>query len=348
MPVTIKDVAERANVSISTVSAVVNDSKYVSPRLRAQVERAIEELGYIPSRVGRALSSKRSSMIAHMIPAIANPFFAALIQAAESAAFHNGYNLLVCSSEGDPAKMRQHQEFLLGAGVDGVLISPSTRLPLEDQCAPFIERGIPVVVVAGSLAPPGVDAVLSDNERGIRQLTQYLIDLGHTRIAYLGRRDSKSSEMRREAIATCMAEAGLELRAEMCRAAAPYVEFQATYHLARSLIMSRPRPTAIMCYNDSLAMGVLQACYDLGLRVPQDLSVTGFDDSLGHLTSPPLTTLAVPAATMGRLAIDILMGRVNARGREKESSPPERHVYEPELIVRASTGPAPAAAAGRS
>ena len=340
MAVTIKDVAERAKVSISTVSAVVNDSKYVSPGLRTKVEQAIEELGYIPSRVGRALSSRRTSMLAHIIPTIANPFFAALIQAAESAAFQSGYNLMVCSSEGSPTKVRQYQEFLIGAGVDGVIVSPTTRMSLEDQCAPLLERGIPVVITAGSRGLPGVDAVISDDTKGLRQLTQYMLDLGHTRIAYLGRRQSQSSEERRQAIAACMADAGLTLPEEWCKAAAPYTEFQATYHLAKALISANPRPTAIMCYNDALAMGVLQSCYDLGLRVPQDLSVTGFDDSLGHLTSPPLTTLSIPAATMGRLAIDVLLSRVNAKEQEGESRTPEHHVFDPELIVRASTGPA--------
>lgn len=348
MAVTIRDVARKAGVSISTVSAVINGTKYVSPKLRRAVEEAIEELGYIPSLLGRALSSKRSSMLAYVIPTVTNPFFSSMIQTVESNAFRNGLGLIVCSSEEEEEKAEQYEAFLVGAHVDGVLISPLSTRSVEEQCRPFLERKIPVVVLAGSRTAPGVDCVILDDASGMERMVRYLLDLGHRRIAFVGRQGSYSSKTRLDAVRKVLASAGLSLPDQylaLIPARAKFMPPTEAYRQVKALLTRPDPPTALVCHNDAVAMGALQACYDLGLHVPGDVTVTGFDDTLALASSPPLTTLRVPVEQMAELATELLLARINAAQREGASPPPVVHVFEPELVVRASSG-APKAAVG--
>lgn len=341
MAVTIRDVAKRAGVSISTVSAVINGTKYVSPKLRRRVEEAIEELGYIPSLIGRALSSQRSSMVAYIIPTISNPFFSSMIKTVEQNVFASGLGLLVCPTEEEEEKARRYEAFLVGAHVDGVLISPLSSRPLEEQCRPFLDRDIPVVVLAGSRTTPHVDAVVLDDASGMRRLTQYLVQLGHRRVAFFGRKRSVTSAGRLAAVREVLADAGLELRDDWVVEAprhARYLPSHETYRQAKALLGREDRPTAVLCHNDAVAVGVLQACYDLGLRVPDDVSVTGFDDTLASVTSPPLTTLRVPIEDMAERATGILLDRIAQEKEQYRHAERIVHWFEPELVVRASTG----------
>lgn len=341
MAVTIRDVAKRAGVSISTVSAVINGTKYVSPKLRRRVEEAIEELGYIPSLIGRALSSQRSSMVAYIIPTISNPFFSSMIKTVEQNVFASGLGLLVCPTEEEEEKARRYEAFLVGAHVDGVLISPLSSRPLEEQCRPFLDRDIPVVVLAGSRTTPHVDAVVLDDASGMRRLTQYLVQLGHRRVAFFGRKRSVTSAGRLAAVREVLADAGLELRDDWVVEAprhARYLPSHETYRQAKALLGREDRPTAVLCHNDAVAVGVLQACYDLGLRVPDDVSVTGFDDTLASVTSPPLTTLRVPIEDMAERATGLLLERISREKQEPRHAERIVHWFEPELVVRASTG----------
>lgn len=341
MAVTIRDVANRAGVSISTVSAVINGTKYVSPKLRRRVEEAVEELGYIPSLIGRALSSQRSSMVAYIIPTISNPFFSSMIQTIETDVFSTGLGLLVCPTEEEEEKARRYESFLVGAHVDGVLLSPLSSRPLEEQCRPFHDRGIPVVVLAGSRPSPRVDSVVLDDASGMRRLTQYLVQLGHRRIAFMGRERSVTSVGRLEAVRSALDDAGLGLPDEWVLLAprhSRYLPSHESYRQAKALLTANDRPTAIMCHNDAVAVGVLQACYDLGLRVPDDVTVTGFDDTLASATSPPLTTLRVPIEEMAKLATELLLERIEQDREERRNAEPVVHWFEPELVVRASSG----------
>lgn len=341
MAVTIRDVAKRAGVSISTVSAVINGTKYVSPQLRRRVEEAIEELGYIPSLIGRALSSQRSSMVAYIIPTISNPFFSSMIQTVEANVFASGLGLLVCPTEEEEEKARRYESFLVSAHVDGVLLSPLSSRPIEEQLEPFLSRDIPVVVMAGPRTSTQVDSVVLDDASGMRRLTRFLVQLGHRRIAFFGREKSVTSAGRLAAVRETLQEAGLALPDEWAILAprhSRYLPSHEAYRQAKTLLSRADRPTAVLCHNDAVAVGVLQACYDLGLRVPDDVSVTGFDDSLASATSPPLTTLRVPIDEMAKMATALLLERIAQDREERNQSERIVHWFEPDLVVRASTG----------
>lgn len=341
MSVTIRDVARRAGVSISTVSAVMNGTKYVSPALRERVEQAIEELGYIPSLLGRALSSQRSSMLAYMIPTVSNPFFSSIIQFVESRVFQKGYGLLVCSSEGDDEKAKRYESFLVSAQVDGVLLSPHSNRSVEEQCQPFVDRGIPVVVLAGARAIPQVDCVVLDDAAGMTRLVEHVIALGHRRVAYVGQDESYSSKLRLGVLRKVLADHGLTVPAEWVvtvDASLPLAAANQTYQAVRDMLSQPDLPTAVLCHNDAVAIGVVQICYELGLHIPDDISVTGFDDTLAPATSPPLTTLRVPVEEMAVLATELLLERIGESHAAGSDGGPKKHVVEPELVVRASTG----------
>lgn len=337
MPVTIRDVAKRAHVSVSTVSVVVNGGKYVSPELRERVETAIRDLNYTPSPLGRALSLRRTSTLAYMIPTIANPFFPAIIQAVQNAAFDHGYGLIVCSMEEAKERAQQYQAFLQNTHVDGVLVSFTSRLPMEMQFDTFARRSIPVVRLAGPRPEEPVDCVVTSDDYGMERLTDYLLKLGHRRIAFIGRQSSQGTEARLTGIRKALHLAGLELPSEYIRYvygyASPDVEAA-----TRSLMSMPERPTALLTYNDSFAAWIIHACNGLGLRIPQDVTVTGYDDTLLSIyTSPELTTMHVPAEEMGRLAIELLIQRITGTGPAE----PQIHAFTPELVIRGSSGPPP-------
>lgn len=340
MAVTIRDVANKAGVSISTVSAVINGTKYVSPKLRRAVEDAIDELGYIPSLLGRALSSKRSSMLAYVIPTVTNPFFSSMIQTVETNVFKQGFGLIICSSEEAREKAERYEAFLLGAHVDGVLLSPLSTRPVDEQCRPFLERGIPVVVLAGSRHFSETDCVILDDSRGMERVTQYLLQLGHRRIAFVGRQGSYSTEVRLAAVKATLEAAGVPLPEKYIALIPNRAKFMPpteAYRQSKELLTRPDAPTAVVCHNDAVAVGVLQACYDLGLHVPNDVTVTGFDDTLALASSPQLTTLRVPVEEMAELATELLLARVTKDESEAETEPVV-HAFEPELVVRASSG----------
>lgn len=334
MTSTIHDVAQKAGVSISTVSAVVNSTKYVSPGLRKRVELAIAELDYIPNHAGRALSSKRTHTLAYVIPTIASAFNPLVIEAVEETAAKHGYGLIVCNTERDPDRARRAQAFVLGAHVDGVIVSPTAAIPDELVVQPYLKRGIPTVLLAGPRPFPDVDSFITGDERGTEILTRYLIDAGHERIWFVGRNASSTTEARLAGVRKVMQEAGLPMPEEYVKRTP---EVSVTHAALMEELLHLPSlPTAIICHNDSVALEVIRACYDLKLRVPEDISVTGYDDTLGSVCIPPLTTLSVPAKEMGRLATESLINRIESK---TANEPPRTYRFMPELVVRASSGP---------
>ncbi|MGN8027448.1 LacI family DNA-binding transcriptional regulator [Microbacterium sp. 22242] len=323
---TITQVAAHAGVSLSTVSRAMNGNPTVDPELVERVKAAAAELGYSASPLARSLVLGRTQTISVVIPDLANPVFQAILRGLSHAAAEDGYHVLIADSA-----EQVHEETVLAATTrrraDGVILC-APRMP-ADELAALLPSLAPAVVVN---RPPQQHAptIAADYGAATTALVEHLHDLGHRRILFLsGAPGSASGSARSAALAeACERHPGLEI-AE--RAAS--VDFDSGAASADAVLASGA--TAVLAFNDLVAMGLLSALGTRGVRVPEDISVAGFDDiPFAAFTSPPLTTAAVPATELGRLAW-AAMGAL-LRGDE----PPPPVALTPRLVVRASTGPA--------
>jgi LacI family transcriptional regulator len=314
--VTHKDVAERAGVSVATVSYVLNNGpRPVAPETRLKVEEAIAELGYYPNELARSLRLQHSSTIGLILPNIMNPVFAEIAHEIESACRKEGFLLLLCNSDREHAREEHFVQMLRAKQVDGVVITPH-----DDPLAliqPLVQAQIPVVVLEHDL--PNVHCIVMNEKQGGRLATQHLIDLGHRRIALIKRTpNSALSRERFTGYQQALAAAGI-----------PYDP-----HLVCECAAGQMAGAQAMQHNDVLAMGALHAIRQAGLTVPGDISVVGYDDitSAAYFV-PPLTTVRSPKAELGALAGRTILELV----RQKNGQPPQTITLPVELVVRAST-----------
>ncbi|HUG49530.1 MAG TPA: LacI family DNA-binding transcriptional regulator [Terrimesophilobacter sp.] len=328
--VTISDVARAAGVSVPTVSKVVNGRYGVAPATSKRVLEVVAALGYETSLVASSLRRRRTNVIGILVAEFES-FSVELLKGISSAATGTGYELLAYSglvaSGSRTGWERRSLSRLAGTLIDGaIVITPTVLMPTTS---------IPVVAIDPHTGPGGPSTIDSDNVAGARAATRHLIELGHRRIAHIrGRSDLASAELREAGYRESLAAAGIPFDPALVRDGG----YQAalTAEAARELLTSPNRPTAVFAANDMSALGVLTVARELGLRVPQDLSVIGFDDVPEAANStPPLTTMAQPLHDLGAQALEMLVGLLN--GQDVPS-----HVQLPaELVIRASTGPAP-------
>ncbi|MEO3742474.1 LacI family DNA-binding transcriptional regulator [Plantactinospora sp. B5E13] len=347
MPATIRDVARASGVHISTVSRTFSAPHLVNPETRNRVLASAESLGYRPNRAARALITGRTHNIGLIIADIANPFFPPLIKAAESQARQRDYHIFIADTNEDPAT-EEDLVHALAKQVDGVLLcSPRMSNSLIEQ----LSREVPLVVINRQVT--GLPAVVMDVGQGARLAIEHLTGLGHRDLALLaGPRGSWTSrEIRRSATAAARAaEATLTVLGPN-----PPTEDGG---LGMAEQVRRTGATAVLTYNDLMAIGLMEGLDSLGLRVPLDISVVGIDDiALSRLTRPKLTTVATPTAAAGRTAVDMLLqhdGAASARtGRGRSGSTDDRRTtaqvtLQTELVIRDSTGVGPAAPLRRS
>lgn len=331
---TIREVAGRARVSPTTVSHVLNATRFVSEEIRARVLAAMAELGYQPNAVARSLRRGRTHTLGLILPDSANPYFAELGREIEAAAFARDHSVVLCNTEGDERRERVYLDLLARRQVDGLLYVPAGDR--ADVLRGLLQRPLPVVLVDRDLAGVPVDVVLSDKRGGARLATRHLIMLGHRRIGCIGGPSSLAmSGQRLQGYRDALAEAGLPVD-ERLILRGDYRP-QSGWVAARSLLALSDPPTAIFAANDLMAIGVLRAAGELGRRVPADLAVVGFDDiELASYTTPPLTTVSQSAGEVGRAAVELLLARLAEPAR-----PPLRRTLETRLVVRASCGNRP-------
>lgn len=327
----IKDVAERAGVSVATVSRVLNHDPRVKAHLRQRVLEAVAELDYHPSRIARGMRNQTVAVIGLIISDIQNPFFTALVRAVEDVAYSHQYTVILCNSDEDPQKEQLYARVLIGERVSGVIIVPTC----QEACHLLLKRGLPLVVVDRKLPGVKADSVTLDNTAGAYAATRHLIQLGHTRIGLVSAPLHVSVGLeRRLGYEKAMLEAGLPLDETLIRTG----DFKETggYRATKDLLRLDPRPTAIFVVNNLMTTGALQAIHELGLRIPEDLSVVGFDDMPWlSLLTPPLTAVRQPVYEIGRAAAQLLFERINL-----DTVGPNREiVLQPELIVRGSAAP---------
>lgn len=316
---------------MATVSAVINGTKPVSDRLRKRVEEAIEALDYRPNLVARALHTKSTKSLALLVPSIANPFFSALVEAAEETAHDSGYSVLVGSTGGDRQKADSYLERMLTMGVDGLLIVLSWDIVSSPLVDVFRRRGIPVVGVAGARMVEDIDCLVSDDVGAGEQAARYLVGLGHRSIAFIGASESHTSNLRYQGVKRALDALGIPEDPRLVVNASGYADEDARLAMSQ-LLASGCQFSSVIAFNDVMAVGVLNALEDQGIRVPQHVSIVGFDDTFSQYARPRLTTVACPKETLGEQAVKRLLARIEGDGQ------PTAHKYLPtRLIVREST-----------
>ena len=307
--VTIAQVATRAGVSATTVSHVLSGKRVVGEATKGTVLEAIRELGYRPNHVARNLRTRRSHMIAVVVPDITNPFYSVLTRGLADAVDGAGYGTYVCNTDGIHERERKFFQDVLDRGADGIVFASGETVS-EVTFGPS-EEATPIVCIGEHLDHPLADAVLADDEAGSRQAAEFLIAQGHRRIAMI-QGPVRSARARTAGFRAAMQSAKRKVPAELMvrgdwtRAGG--------YQAMKALMALRQPPDAVFCANDLMAIGALDVAHELELDVPGDLAVVGFDDvDAATIVSPPLTTLRNPAYEAGSAAGDLLLSRVTGR-----------------------------------
>ncbi|WPG36983.1 LacI family DNA-binding transcriptional regulator [Variovorax sp. EBFNA2] len=330
---TIKDVALQAGVSVTTVSHVVNDTRHVSAKVRERVEIAIRELGYVPNAMARSLKSNTTSTLGMLIPNSSNPYFAEIVRIVEDRCFGAGYTLVLCNTDDEPRRQSVYLQVLAERRIDGLIVV-STGADEDDSLATQL-RGlrIPTVLVDREIADPACDLVETAHMQGGLLAVRHLLSLGHKRIACIGGPTGvTSSEQRIEGWRMALAETGSAPNADALLWRGGFTS-QGGYEAMHAILRTEQKPSAVFVCNDLMAIGALRAAHESGVRVPDELSIVGFDDiELSAYTSPPLTTVAQPKERIGALAVDMLLERMGGKRRDAR-----KVVLQPELRVRAST-----------
>lgn len=333
---TIEDVAKYCGVSISTVSRVINKSTPVSKELNRKVRKAIKELGFTP-RQWTPRTRTDTDTIALATPDILNPCLTEIINGAQEEADRQGLNLVILNVTENPRLQKQHLRLLTQQRYDGIIVLGTK---LQDALIELhVQYDIPIVVTARAIEMPQIPCIMVDAETAAYQATKYLISLNHKRIAYIsGPITWNSSKVRLESIQRGLADAGLTLPSHLYRWCFPNFEegSQAVSNLLT--LPEKERPTAIFAFNDLIAIGALHAIRTSGLKVPEDISIIGFDDiAIAAFTNPSLTTVAQPKYRMGQLSVQKLYELINGNVRLNGGLV----LLECPLILRESTAPCP-------
>ncbi|MFH0130779.1 LacI family DNA-binding transcriptional regulator [Variovorax sp. VaC1] len=335
---TIKDVALKADVSVTTVSHVVNDTRHVSAKVRERVELAIRELGYVPNAMARSLKSNTTSTLGMLIPNSSNPYFAEIVRIVEDRCFGAGYTLVLCNTDDEPHRQSVYLQVLAERRIDGlIVVSTGAGTDHSDSLAKQLHGlRVPTVLVDREIADPACDLVETAHMQGGLLAVRHLLSLGHKRIACIGGPVGvMPSEQRIEGWRMALAETGATPDIANADALLWRGGFtsQGGYEAMHAILRTEEKPSAVFVCNDLMAIGALRAAHESGVHVPDELSIVGFDDiELSAYTSPPLTTVAQPKERIGALAVDMLLERVGGKRRDAR-----KVVLQPELRVRAST-----------
>ncbi len=327
--ITLADVAATAGVSLMTVSRVVNDRPGVGADTRRRVRQAIESLGYRPNIVARGLKAASSRSIGLMVPDVTNPYFPEIVRGAEDVAIQHGYTLLLTNIIEDTQRETLALQTFEDHMVDGV-IACSPRLD-NDELYPLLRRQRAAVLVNRRTDPKIAGSVRIDHELGARLLLRHLHQIGCQRPGFLtGPEHSHAGRERLLGIDREALELGIEVPDSQVVPCAPTVEGGAA--AAAELLARASATDALMCFNDLVAAGAMQALAALGLRVPEDIAVVGYDDIVfARMFRPALTTIRAPTYELGQQAANMLLDRMQGRGHGIDI------VLQPELIVRDST-----------
>jgi LacI family transcriptional regulator len=331
MAVTIKDIAKKTNVSIATVSRVMNNkNEGASEETRRRITEAIKELGYQPNALARGLVTRKTKTIGLIIPDIANPFFPDIARGVEDCANKHGYSVFLCNTDDSLVKESQYIRALEEKCVDGIVFT-SNSIPKQEHIIELIRNGIPVVLLDRWVEVEGGYGVFLDNLKGGYIAARHLIELGHRRIACIaGPLHSKTAKDRLEGYKKALLEEELPID-ESIIVEGNY-KINSGFNAAEKLMDKGI--TGIIAFNDLMAYGACNAIKAKGYRIPEDISVIGFDDIImSQMMEPQLTTIKQPSYEMGTAAIKMLIKLIEGKKINKKVI-----CFEPDLIIRRSAG----------
>ena len=327
--VTLKDVAKVAGVSYATVSRALSGSSEIGSETRKRILKLCEEMGYTPNTVARSMVMRRTNIIGVIVASLDNPFMSELTTHLEIYARRCGYSLMVCNSSYDRELEKEVFSVLVGRQVDGIILLPVGNESYESL--KMLTAQVPTVFISENMQDLPENYVAVDNRAGTRMATEYLYENGHRKILYFGcRRGSVTHQLRLEGYREACAALGIE--ADVVYSPFERSSHEAGYQLANTYFAGEHDHTALLCASDALAIGAMQAAYEHGIRIPDDVSVMGFDNiSFAGLPLINLTTVDQPKQRMANAAVDMLIRRMQA--------PENGHVQKivpPSLVVRGS------------
>ena len=325
---TMKDIARLAQVSTSTVSHVINGSRFVSDEIRDKVMRIVVELNYTPSYIARSLKVKATKTIGLLVTATNNPFFSEVMAGVEQYCQKNQYNLIIATTGGDAKRLQQNLQTLIHKQVDGVLLMcGDSRFQADME----LEVSLPLVVMDWWFTELNADKILENSERGGYLATKSMVDAGHQKIGIITGNLRKSvAKNRLQGYKKALSEANIVLNPDWI--VESHFDFEGGIVGAQKLLALLDRPTAIFCCSDTIAIGAYQAIQNQGLRIPQDISIMGYDDiELARYLFPSLSTISQPKAELGKLAVETLLQRIQEPNENYRTL-----VLEPTCILRES------------
>ncbi|MCR9910664.1 substrate-binding domain-containing protein [Vibrio campbellii] len=328
---TMKDIAKLAGVSTSTVSHVINKTRFVSEEISERVNNAAKELNYYaPSALARSLKVNRTKTIGMLVTTSTNPFFGEVVKGVERSCYQKGYSLILCNTEGDNERMRESINTLLQKRVDGLILMCSS---LEGERIDVFERypDIPVVVMDWGPMLFTSDKIQDNSLRGGYLAAKYLIDCGHKEVGCItGPLIKHQAQMRYEGYKRAMLEAELEFNANWI--VESDFECEGGYQAFKKMVERGPLPSSIFVSNDMMAMGVINAANELGIQIPEQLSIIGYDDiHIAKFMSPSLTTIHQPKYRLGQVAVETLLRKLDEKSDEAQVVQ-----LEPTLVERNS------------
>ena len=326
------DVARQAGVSVVTVSRVVNNSANVNELTRSRVLKAIKDLKYKPNRVAKRLRSKSLSgnLLGVMIPDIRNPFYVDVLRGIEDVAYHNNYAIIVCNFGQDETKEKMYLDILQSESIDGLIVAPVRED--DAKVISLVKSGLPLVCVDRGLVSVDVDVVLVDNVKGAFLAVDHLAKKGFKRIAYIaGKPEIPSSRYRGEGYRKALESNGLMYDEGLVKYGDS--SHESGVRLCAELLEMDPRPDALFTGNNLITLGALETIHNLGLSIPQEVGIVGFDDMpWSSSLNPSLTAVRQPAYEIGKRAAELLIHRISEPGRAAISM-----MLNTELIVRKSS-----------
>lgn len=306
---TMKDIARIAKVSTSTVSHVINNTRYVSDEIREKIMKVVNELNYTPSAVARSLKVKETKTLGMLVTATSNPFFAEVVSGVEQYCNQHHYNLIISSIDGNEQRLQQNIQTLIQKQVDGLLLMYSdTRHAMVEQ----LNLNLPIVVMDWWPTELNADKIYENSEFGAYLATKTLIEQGHKNIAIItGKLDKSLAHNRLLGYQKALQDAHLPINPDWIIES--HFDFEGGVEGMKKLLQITPRPTAVFACSDTIAVGVYQVAWQQGLRIPQDISVIGYDNiMLAQYLTPPLTTIHQPKAELGKLAVETLLERIKS------------------------------------
>lgn len=330
---TIKDVAQSAGVSVATVSAVINKSRFVSDELIGKVLKAIDKLNYYPNRIARGLKTQKSLTVAYIIPDINNPIFARVARGVQDTMEEASYDVSLYNTDFSDKKLFRHLTTIVESRVSGIILSAWHNPKVKEAISLIQNLNIPLVIVHSPRNLDNVDSILIDDKKGAYEATCNLIEWGHKRIVSLGVKNSTTSHLREKGYRKALLEKELPEKKNLILKADSFSSEDA-FRKTKELYKSNLSFTAIFAHSDLLAIGAMEATLERALKIPEDISIIAFDDTYASLTLPKLTTMHVPNYEMGKRAAEILLRRLSSA---LVTEPPTHEEIVPTFIERKST-----------